>query len=431
MDSQTILPFLLHPVIFYLIEQLLIILILGFTSADSIIRPAFLPLLVACVWKVISICPEKIHRIPWAAFAVGTIVCNLLGYVEFALISKWAFEAQGPTSSAGPEPLQALQANRNNRGGSVITTQTCGGSFWERFRFGYFATTSTRNIGTPHVVKNTPPFSSDNPNYIPSRTAFLYRKAIIILLTFLTLDLASQAAQPLEYNIVFFSAEAVPIFTGNGENLTLGKIISRLGAVLAYWVCTFVALEGFAGLISFVFVALGIDDVRLYRPNFGPIGEAYSVRRFWSVFWHQHLRKYFTALADLIVYKAFRLPKGKLVTRYLHLSLIFFISGLVHVWIEFGQGVPVRHSGSIQFFVTQIVGIMLEDTVQAVYRTTRGVKWGTPPTLMARAVGYVWLAVFLWWSTPIWFYPQQRLSRGDYRDKILPFSLLASLLKNP
>ena len=217
----------------------------------------------------------------WAAFAVGVLVCNLLGYVESALISKWAFEAQGPTSSAGPEHLQATHAKRNNRGGSAITTQNCGGSFWERCRFGYLASTSTRNIGTPHVVKNTPTFSSDKPNYIPSRTAFLYRKAIIILLTFLTIDLASQPPQPLEYIIQYFSAEAVRIFTGNGENLTFGKIISRLLTVLAYWVCSYVALEGFAGLVSFVFVALGIEDVWLYRPNFGPIGEAYSVRQFW------------------------------------------------------------------------------------------------------------------------------------------------------
>lgn len=140
MAWHTILPFLLHPVIFYLLEQLMITLILGFTSADSILRPAFLPLLVACVWKVISICLERIHRIPWAAFAGGVIICNLLGYVESALISKWTFEAQGPTSSAGPEPLQATHANRNNRG-----------SFWERCRFGYLATTSSRNIGTPYV----------------------------------------------------------------------------------------------------------------------------------------------------------------------------------------------------------------------------------------------------------------------------------------
>lgn len=146
--------------------------------------------------------------------------------------------------------------------------------------------------------------------------------------------------------------------------------------------------------------------------------------------WHQHLRKYFTALADLIVYKALRLRKGKLITRYLHLSLIFLISGLWHAWIEFAQGFPARQSGQIPFFVTQVVGILLEDTVQAVYRSTRGVQWGAPPTPMARAVGYVWLVVFLWWSTPIWFYPQRRISRAN-DDELLPFSLFASLLRKP
>ena len=52
--------------------------------------------------------------------------------------------------------------------------------------------------------------------------------------------------------------------------------------MLAYWVCTYLGIDGLTSLISFVFVALGIDDVRLYRPNFGPIGEAYSVRQFWG-----------------------------------------------------------------------------------------------------------------------------------------------------
>ena len=149
------------------------------------------------------------------------------------------------------------------------------------------------------------------------------------------------------------------------------------------------------------------------------------------MFWHQHLRKSLTALADLIVYKALRLPKGKLVTRYSHISLVFLISGLAHAWIEFAQGFPARQSGQIQFFVTQVFGIILEDTVQAVYHATCGVKRGTSPTPMARAVGYVWLAVFLWWSTPVWFYSQLRLSRGDYRDTIFPFSLFASLLGKP
>lgn len=146
-----------------------------------------------------------------------------------------------------------------------------------------------------------------------------------------------------------------------------------------------------------------------------------------SVVWHQHLRKSLTAPADLVVYKILRLPKGGLITRYSHLSLIFLISGLLHTWVEVGQGFPARQSGQMQFFVTQVVGIVLEDAVQAVYRAMCGIQRGAPPRPMARAVGYLWLVMFLWWSTPVWFYPRQRVSRGDQRDAFLPFSLFASL----
>lgn len=279
---QTISAFLLHPVIFYLLEQLVMILILGFTSADSFIRPAFFPIFFACVCKITSILSEKTHPTLGAAFVGGYIVGSLFVYVESALVSKWTFEARGPTWSVGPEPLHTTHANRKNRGGSAITTQTGGGNFRERCRFGFFVTTSSRNIGTPYMVKNTPPFSSENPNYIPSRTAFLCRKAIIIVVSYLAIDLASQSPQPREGNSVFFSAEAVPIFTGNRGNLAFEKIISRFVAVLAFWICSYQAIEGLLALTDFVTVALGIKDVSLYRPNFGPIGEAYSVRQLWG-----------------------------------------------------------------------------------------------------------------------------------------------------
>lgn len=84
-DWQNILHFLHHPVIFYLLEQAVVVFILGFTSADSIQRMAVLSLLVASVWKATSICSERIHRNPWAALAGGLIVSGVFSYVESAL----------------------------------------------------------------------------------------------------------------------------------------------------------------------------------------------------------------------------------------------------------------------------------------------------------------------------------------------------------
>lgn len=148
-----------------------------------------------------------------------------------------------------------------------------------------------------------------------------------------------------------------------------------------------------------------------------------------SVFWHQHLRKSLSAPADFLVYKVLRFPKGALFTRYLNLSLVFLFSGLLHESVNIAEGFHRPYAGSVIFFMTQALGIILEDAVQAVYRAIRGVPRGTSPTLLARAIGYVWLALFLCWSTPIWIYAQQSASRGEQGDNLLPFSLLG-LLKN-
>lgn len=148
-----------------------------------------------------------------------------------------------------------------------------------------------------------------------------------------------------------------------------------------------------------------------------------------SVFWHQNLRKSLSAPADVVVYKFLRFPKGTLVARYLHLSLVFLFSGLMHEVADIAEGFPRPYTGSIIFFLTQTLGIMLEDAVQAVYRAIRGVKRGTPSTAVARAVGYIWLALFLWWSTPIWIYARQSVSRGEPGENFIPFSFLGLLNK--
>lgn len=200
-------------------------------------------------------------------------------YVESALVVKWSFETQNPTSSAGS---QVSTSKCKNRSEFAITTQTHGGNFRERFRFGYVVLSSVRNVGTPYVVKGTPEFSTKDRDYIPSRREFLIRKAIIITLALFAIKIVSQTKQPYEYNQIVFSVEAVPIFKGDRENLRIDKLIFRSVTVLIYRLVLYLVLNGFLSLFPFINVALGVEDVRVYRPNFGPIHEAYSLRQFWG-----------------------------------------------------------------------------------------------------------------------------------------------------
>lgn len=225
-----------------------------------------------------SILSEKTHPTLGAAVMGGFIVGSLFIYSESALISKWTFEARGPTWSAGPEPLHATHANRKNRGGSAITTQADGGNFWKRCRFGFFVSTSSRNIGTPYVVKTHLLFPLKPPVTSPHAQLFFVEKLSSLLSPIW--PSTSQVRAPNLGRVIGYFSPLKPY--RNRENLAFENIISRLVAVLVYWICSYQAIEDFFGLTDFVTVALGIKDVSLYRPHFGPIGEAYSVRQFWG-----------------------------------------------------------------------------------------------------------------------------------------------------
>lgn len=145
------------------------------------------------------------------------------------------------------------------------------------------------------------------------------------------------------------------------------------------------------------------------------------------VTWHQTLRRNLTAFANLFTYSILHLPQGTLLARYTHIFFAFFASGLLHVVSDLGGGVAVRDSGSLSFFCLQALGIMLEDGVQDVYRRIRGPSRAGPIEKgLLRAVGYVWVVVFLTWSGPGWIYPW--LQVGKKADNMLTFGNFRSVL---
>ena len=86
------------------------------------------------------------------------------------------------------------------------------------------------------------------------------------------------------------------------------------------------------------------------------------------------------------------------------------------------MGIPRAEAGSLMFFLLQPLGIMLEDGMQAL---TRQIPSSSFLGRVQRVVGYVWVMAFLAWSTPTWFYPQQRL--GIDPANLLPFRVFGPL----
>lgn len=146
-------------------------------------------------------------------------------------------------------------------------------------------------------------------------------------------------------------------------------------------------------------------------------------------FWHQQFRQRYSNLATTIVQRILRLRRGSILTRYTHLLVAFSASGIMHVLIDLSAGLPFSHSGALRFFLMQAVGIAFEDGVQTGWRKLFAPrKAGTVSQAFTwrwqRVIGYVWVLLWLSWSSPIAYYPILEANKGESKDTIVPFRII-------
>jgi hypothetical protein len=118
------------------------------------------------------------------------------------------------------------------------------------------------------------------------------------------------------------------------------------------------------------------------------------------------------------------IPSGTIISRYSNIFFAFFVSGAMHVIADSGGAVSIAESGALNFFCVQAVGILLEDTVQALYRKAFGDFEG----VVYRILGYFWVVAWLSWSTPLWVYPVVSTMNRD--DMLLRIDALWPLARS-
>lgn len=267
-------PFLFHPVTLLFIEIATIVLVIGFTSPFSVVRPAALPLFVGCIWLVIPTCFERIPQTLWTTLFAVLSIAYLLHYTEVALLNRWSFEADSPSFS---DDSSSRQAKRHRGTGG----KGCIGTAGVRLRFGLLVAFSSRYVGTPYQVKYVPPFSATDAGYIPSRTKFLLGTARTMLLCYLVVDVLTTPGLLPEKNALLFSPETVPLLTRLGE-LSVEDILFRISSTFAYWITAYCVAQLLQGAFALVTVGTGLSEVKSWRPAFGPLAEAYTIRQFWG-----------------------------------------------------------------------------------------------------------------------------------------------------
>ncbi|KAL6719423.1 hypothetical protein ACLMJK_003663 [Lecanora helva] len=406
------------PPVFLILSISTFTLALAFTSSRSPLRfLGLIPMLsyVPLVIGSLQMQDDSLKPIYMSVFFGGT-ASMLMQYLDSALLSRWSYEAQGPTSAAGGQ-----KSLRSPSDAFLRKQQSTRDALYSRLAFGWEEAFRARYVRTPWEVNHVPKFFPERPDLLPTKTQFLYRFAQELLFSILFLDVIGLLGRDKSKSAIILSADRISLIT-RLHDVTDEEIVVRIFASLMHWLAIVCLLQVMYDCVAIVVISLDLGRIERWPPVFNYWGECWSIRQFWGSFWHQTTRRKFSAPANFLCFLVLRVSKGTLVARYTLLTLTFLISGVFHRVGDMASGLKWKESGALRFFAMQAVGIMVEDIVQGTFRLIwHQDRTSAPPRGWKRALGSIWLALWLFWTTPCWNYPLVQITSGQ---SVLPFSLL-------
>jgi hypothetical protein len=282
--------FLIHPLSRIFLQLLLSALVLGFTHPTSTIRLVAFPL--QCLFVLLTFVPPipvfDSSRVFSNIYGVATVCC-FLQYIDAGLLSRWSFDARGPTSANGGM-LHIVKRDHNSSCGGKTSDHTKR-DLLARLRFGIWIGIpwNPRLIHTPWQVTGTPDFPAGR---IPSRAEFLCKAVLRLVAYFLFADLVttmgSRDASMAKRNQKLFDGSRVPFFarlgSTNGE-----EVMIRFGATLFFGLTTYVSVQIFHTVAQIVAVGSGLSGVEGWKPMYGSLTDCWSIRQFWGSVVFDHI----------------------------------------------------------------------------------------------------------------------------------------------
>jgi len=169
--------------------------------------------------------------------------------------------------------------------------------------------------------------------------------------------------------------------------------------------------------LSIVFVCVfRLDEPHEWPPLYGNLLEAYTIRRFWAHFWHRIVYAPFRAVADGLSAHVFGQGDRGAARRLVNVVLVFLQSGLLHLIIDWQNGL-CNYWGSGIFYFVQPLGFVLEGLAQSAWAPLRKrafVPGSRVLLILERTLGYMWVLA--------WFYllcPQRSIAELSCRAKVL------------
>jgi hypothetical protein len=173
-----------------------------------------------------------------------------------------------------------------------------------------------------------------------------------------------------------------------------------LRVVLAFYAYSGSALTICGAHTVCALIAVGIFDSPLqdWPPLFGDITQAYTLRRWYSHFWHKAMRKAFTIHAVFVTEKGLGLRKHTVPGRSVIVLLSFFFSGIMHSVTGWHSGPCSDHFAPVRSFLLFGVFILLEQAVMSAYLEVHRrlqIPWNGPELAFWRLFGHCWVIFFI------------------------------------
>ena len=208
----------------------------------------------------------------------GSTTSMLMQYLDAVLLSRWSYEAQGPTSGlGGQKPLRT--ANDAALQKSNAATEV--GALSSRLKFGWEEAIRHRSAGTPWQINRIPKFFPDHPRKMPTKQQFLSRMTLEFLLSLSFLDALSLVGRDPSMNSVYFSSSKVPFFT-QLQDVTAEETMVRLFATVTHWITIKCLLQVMYDGAAIPIIALDLGRIERWPPLFGAWTECWSIRQFWG-----------------------------------------------------------------------------------------------------------------------------------------------------
>lgn len=212
---------------------------------------------------------------------LGSAVFSLLlQYLDMTLLRAATYEAGGPTRASGGSAPPVQKRCEGKDSNKDVGEMWSVASIRRRLLFGVFYSFDKRLTATPWEIKHVPRFDKNDVNHVPSRAKFLLNHTIRFFLAVLLLDLGRPSADASKSDELF-AQDKVPFFS-RLRSVTAEDVGLRFATSIGTATLIYLMFQMIYSRMALVCVGLYASPPERWRPFFGDVTDAWSLRRAWK-----------------------------------------------------------------------------------------------------------------------------------------------------